>query len=99
MMCWSRPEIYNAVGDLSRYMTAGTTHEHVKAMERVMNYCLTSQVEWKSGMQAENFRKIRFRLFQGCRDKKECEWNKYLLMWHTYNPVQHHAEYSGAISN
>jgi len=36
MMRWSRPEIYNAVRDLSRYMTTGTTHEHVKAMERVM---------------------------------------------------------------
>jgi len=43
MMRWSRPEIYNAVRDLSRYMTTGTTHEHVKAMERVMIYCLTTR--------------------------------------------------------
>jgi len=40
MMCWSIPEIYNAIKDLSRYMTTGTMQEHVKAMERVMNYCL-----------------------------------------------------------
>ena len=43
MMGWSRLEIYNAVRDLSRSITAGTTHEHVKAMERVMNYCLTTK--------------------------------------------------------
>ena len=43
MMGWSRLEIYNAVRDLSRYMTAGATLEHVKAMERFMNYCLTTR--------------------------------------------------------
>ena len=43
MMRWSRLEIYNSVRDLSRYMTAGTTHEHVKAMDRVMNYCLSTR--------------------------------------------------------
>ena len=53
MMCWSRPEIYNAVQDLSRYI---------------------------------------FRLRRGCGDKKECEWNKYLLMRRSYYPVQYHAK-------
>ena len=41
MMRWSRPELYNAVRDLSRYMI--TTQEHVKAMEQVMNYCLSTR--------------------------------------------------------
>jgi len=31
MMHWSRPEIYNAVRDLSKYMMTGTTQEHIKA--------------------------------------------------------------------
>ena len=31
------------VRDLPMYMTAGTTQEHVKAMERVMIYCLTTR--------------------------------------------------------
>jgi len=38
-------------------------------------------------VQAEKFRMIRFRLCQGCRDKKECEWNKYLLMWRSHYPA------------
>jgi len=42
-MLWSRPEIYNAIRDLSRYMTSSTTHDHVKAMERVVNYCLKTR--------------------------------------------------------
>jgi hypothetical protein len=41
-MLWSRPEIYN-IWDLSRYMNAGTTQEHVKVMEKVMNYCLSTR--------------------------------------------------------
>jgi len=41
MMCWSRLETYNAVRDLSRYMM--TTQEHVKVMEQVMNYCLSTR--------------------------------------------------------
>jgi hypothetical protein len=40
MMRWSRPEIYNSVGELSRFMTSGTTNSHVKAMRRVMEYCV-----------------------------------------------------------
>jgi len=37
MMRWSRPEVYNAVHDLSRHMKASTA-VHVKAMHRVMKY-------------------------------------------------------------
>jgi hypothetical protein len=41
LMKWSRPEIGNAVRELSRFMSgAGTAH--VKAMYRVMNYCLNT---------------------------------------------------------
>ena len=43
MMRWSRPEIYNAVQELSRFMTIGASNIHMKAMERVMNYCLTTR--------------------------------------------------------
>jgi hypothetical protein len=43
MMRWSRPEIYNAVRELSRFMTIGASSIHMKAMERVMNYCLTTR--------------------------------------------------------
>ena len=43
MMCWPRLEIHDAVRDLSRYMVTGTTQEHVKEMERVMNYCLPTR--------------------------------------------------------
>ena len=41
MMRWSRPEVYNAVRDLSRHMKASTT-THVKAMHRVMKYCVST---------------------------------------------------------
>jgi len=43
MMRWSRPEIYNAVQELSRFMTVGALKFHMKAMERVMSYCLTTR--------------------------------------------------------
>jgi len=43
IMRWSRPEIYNAVRELSRFMTIGASKVHMKAMERVMNYCLTTR--------------------------------------------------------
>jgi len=43
LMRWSRPEIYNAVRELSRFMTIGASKIHMKAMERVMNYCLTTR--------------------------------------------------------
>ena len=43
LMKWSRPEIGNSVRELSRYMS-GAGMSHMKAMYRVMNYCLnTSQ--------------------------------------------------------
>jgi hypothetical protein len=38
MMRWSRPEILNAVRDLSKYMS-GATLAHMKALIRVMHYC------------------------------------------------------------
>ena len=41
LMKWSRPEIGNAVCELSRFMScAGAAH--FKAMYRVMNYCLNT---------------------------------------------------------
>jgi hypothetical protein len=43
MMRWSRPEIYNSVRELSRFMTSGTTTSHVKAMKRVMEYCVATE--------------------------------------------------------
>jgi hypothetical protein len=43
MMRWSRPEIYNLVRELSRFMTTGTTTSHVKAMKRVMEYCVATE--------------------------------------------------------
>jgi hypothetical protein len=43
MMRWSRPEIYNSVRELSRLMTTGTTTLHVKAMKRVMEYCVATE--------------------------------------------------------
>jgi len=43
MMWWSRPEIYNVVSDLSRYMTTGNLQENLKAMEKVMNYSLSTR--------------------------------------------------------
>ncbi len=36
---WSRPEIGNAVREISRYM-GGATVKHVKAVERIIKYCL-----------------------------------------------------------
>jgi hypothetical protein len=41
MMRWSRPEILNAVRELSRYMS-GASLAHVKAMHRTMKYCVGS---------------------------------------------------------
>jgi hypothetical protein len=41
MMRCSRPEIYNSVRDLSIFMTTGTITSHVKAMKRVMEYCVS----------------------------------------------------------
>jgi hypothetical protein len=43
MMRWSRPNIYNSVRELSRFMTTGTTPYHVKAMKRVMEYCVATE--------------------------------------------------------
>ena len=42
MMRWSRPEMQNAVRDCSRFMTNGTSSSHVKAMHRVMDYCVST---------------------------------------------------------
>jgi hypothetical protein len=43
MMRWSRPEIYNAVQELSRFMTTGASDAHMKAMKRVMEYCVETK--------------------------------------------------------
>jgi hypothetical protein len=43
MMLWSRPEIYNAVRELSRFMTTGASDAHMKAMKRVMEYCVETK--------------------------------------------------------
>jgi hypothetical protein len=43
MMRWSRPEIYNTVRELSRFMTTGASDAHVKAMKRVMEYCVETK--------------------------------------------------------
>jgi hypothetical protein len=43
MMRWSRPEIYNAVRELSRFMTNGASDAHMKAMKRVMEYCVETK--------------------------------------------------------
>jgi hypothetical protein len=43
MMRWSRPEILNAVRELSRYMS-GASLAHVKAMQQTMKYCVGSPV-------------------------------------------------------
>ena len=42
MTCWSRPEIQNAVRDLSRHGSA-PTQSHIKAMHRSMEYCLGTE--------------------------------------------------------
>ena len=39
MMKWTRPEILNAVRELSRFMT-GATRAHMTAIYRVMKYCV-----------------------------------------------------------
>jgi hypothetical protein len=39
LMKWSRPDILNSVRELSRFMTGATAY-HLKAMNRVMQYCL-----------------------------------------------------------
>jgi Reverse transcriptase (RNA-dependent DNA polymerase) len=38
---WSRPDILNAVREVSRYLQA-PTHEHYKAMIRIMDYCVST---------------------------------------------------------
>jgi hypothetical protein len=43
MMRWSRPEIHNAVQELSRFMTAGASDAHMKGMKRVMEYCVETK--------------------------------------------------------
>ena len=58
MMHRSRHENYNAVRELSRFMTFGASKDHMLAMERVMNNCLNTRergllleptrVRWKS---------------------------------------------------
>jgi hypothetical protein len=42
LMRWSRPEIQNAVRELSRFFS-GASMAHVSAMYRVMTYCLSSK--------------------------------------------------------
>jgi hypothetical protein len=37
---WTRPEIMNAVRELSRRYTSGALQAYVKAMYRVMGYCV-----------------------------------------------------------
>ena len=47
MMRWSRPEIYNAVRDLSR-RTSAVTKDHIVAMHRVMAHCVSTPLRvWK----------------------------------------------------
>jgi hypothetical protein len=46
LMKWSRPEIGNAVRELSRWMSAAGM-SHLKAMYRVMNYCLNTSERGK----------------------------------------------------
>ena len=40
MMRFSRPEIMNAVRDLSRFMGIGANDNHMQAMHRTMQYCV-----------------------------------------------------------
>jgi len=42
LMQWSRPEIYNSVMELSRFMTTGVAEAHKKALLKVMNYCVST---------------------------------------------------------
>ena len=47
LMRWSRPDIYNAVRDLSRH-GGKCTKAHIKAMKRCMKYCVeTKHMGWK----------------------------------------------------
>ena len=47
MMRWSKPEIYNAVRDLSRHAQRCSV-AHVKALYRVMRYCVdTKHLSWR----------------------------------------------------
>ena len=39
MMKWTRPEVLNAVGELSRFMS-GATDSHMRAMYRALKYCV-----------------------------------------------------------
>jgi len=43
LMKWSRPEVMNSVRELSRFMTAGATTAHMKALYRVMNFCVATK--------------------------------------------------------
>jgi hypothetical protein len=42
MMRWSRPEVLSAVRELSKHMTSATL-THLKAMYRVMTYCVNTK--------------------------------------------------------
>ena len=42
MTRWTRPEIYNSVRELSRYL-GKCTKEHLRAMKRAMNYCVKTK--------------------------------------------------------
>jgi hypothetical protein len=42
LMKWSRPDVRNSVRELSRFMT-GATASHLKAMYRVMQYCVSTK--------------------------------------------------------
>jgi hypothetical protein len=43
MMRWSRPEIYNAVRELLRFVTTGASDAHMKAMKPSMEYCVETK--------------------------------------------------------
>jgi hypothetical protein len=43
MMRWSRPEIYNAVREISIFMTTGASDAHMRPMKRVMEYCVETK--------------------------------------------------------
>jgi hypothetical protein len=45
MMRWSRPENYNAVRELSRFTTTCASDAHMKALKRVMEYCVKKRIE------------------------------------------------------
>jgi hypothetical protein len=54
-MRWSRPELYNATRQLSRFMTLGASGPHIKAMLRVMEYCVATE---KRGLKLEPHKKV-----------------------------------------